>query len=256
MSDTGAPKGRDRRKLKEVSGMEALIATGQTLLAETGDARIDEWDAARLQLFLDLMVDIVQKIDEKAPPCPCGPHRGLGLRILGLLCLRTGATPSPKLMLAMQTCDGGTGYPPGSYPVYQARIAPPGGFPGGEKYKYYPRGHALRGADDFAEATLLEVLEQRISSQPGAATFEDLGMGGDGHGTIKRIEKLLRNVAAIKSRPPGVGDLWCDQCGVSNVPLQKCSACSNRSYCSKQCQKADWKAVHKYMCASMRESYT
>ena len=43
----------------------------------------------------------------------------------------------------------------------------------------------------------------------------------------------------------------CCSCGVTGVPLKKCSVCAVASYCSVGCQKADWKA-HKGQCAGLK----
>ena len=38
-------------------------------------------------------------------------------------------------------------------------------------------------------------------------------------------------------------------CKVHSEKLLKCAACGSVGYCSKECQKADWKAGHKQSCA-------
>jgi len=45
-----------------------------------------------------------------------------------------------------------------------------------------------------------------------------------------------------------LGD-YCFQCGTSGVDVQKCSICLKASYCSKECQKKNWK-FHKKSCAA------
>jgi hypothetical protein len=87
-------------------------------------------------------------------------------------------------------------YPPGTYPVYQARLDR-SSRDGDEiftlagshvrTYAEYPSGHALRGQYDDGEIDLLSLLRERLESpQPRFPIFHDLGLGGDGHGTIKR----------------------------------------------------------------------
>ena len=43
----------------------------------------------------------------------------------------------------------------------------------------------------------------------------------------------------------------CWSCGVTGVPLKKCSVCAVAAYCGAGCQKADWK-VHKGQCAGLK----
>ena len=40
----------------------------------------------------------------------------------------------------------------------------------------------------------------------------------------------------------------CNNCGVSNILLQNCSICKKVCYCSKRCQKTDWKSRYKDAC--------
>ena len=43
----------------------------------------------------------------------------------------------------------------------------------------------------------------------------------------------------------------CWSCGVTGVPLKKCSVCTVALYCNAACQKADWK-MHKTRCAGLK----
>ena len=43
----------------------------------------------------------------------------------------------------------------------------------------------------------------------------------------------------------------CWWCGVTGVPLKKCSVCAVAAYCGTDCQKADWKA-HKGQCTELK----
>jgi hypothetical protein len=43
----------------------------------------------------------------------------------------------------------------------------------------------------------------------------------------------------------------CDWCGTSSGSLKKCSLCKVMFYCSKECQKAHWKKIHKKTCAGV-----
>ena len=42
--------------------------------------------------------------------------------------------------------------------------------------------------------------------------------------------------------------LTCDNCGKESDHLSRCSKCMSVAYCSKECQRADWKAGHKSSC--------
>lgn len=52
-------------------------------------------------------------------------------------------------------------------------------------------------------------------------------------------------------------DKTCTKCQKTQaeVPLKRCAKCQNQLYCSRDCQKADWKA-HKAFCASSQQSGT
>jgi hypothetical protein len=93
-----------------------VFAEAARILSESGAGTIEEWNAERLELVLDQLIDVVLLFDSRAQPCRCGPHLGLGLRILGLLCLRCGANPTRKLVKEMAACRGGTGYVTNSLP--------------------------------------------------------------------------------------------------------------------------------------------
>ena len=43
----------------------------------------------------------------------------------------------------------------------------------------------------------------------------------------------------------------CWSCGVTGVPLKKCSVCAVAAYCGAGCQKVDWKA-HKGQCQGLK----
>ncbi|KAH9410476.1 hypothetical protein TYRP_023622 [Tyrophagus putrescentiae] len=52
---------------------------------------------------------------------------------------------------------------------------------------------------------------------------------------------------------------YCDNClcrSSKTVSLKKCSGCMNMHYCSKSCQKEDWKAGHKYECKYYKRHYS
>ena len=46
----------------------------------------------------------------------------------------------------------------------------------------------------------------------------------------------------------------CDACSKFLANPKRCSRCKNRNYCSKGCQKLDWRAEHKYECQQLHES--
>ena len=60
------------------------------------------------------------------------------------------------------------------------------------------------------------------------------------------------SAVACPQPPATVGrEKLCWACGVTGVPLKKCSVCTVATYCSGACQKADWKA-HKGMCVGLK----
>eukprot|EP00953_Heterococcus_sp_UTEX-ZZ885_P009136 5416-Heterococcus_DN1.PRE.3 len=62
---------------------------------------------------------------------------------------------------------------------------------------------------------------------------------------------------AVAKAPPGLVLNKCQKADCANTevrgekPFSKCAACSS-SYCSAACQKADWRPVHKAMCAQLK----
>ncbi|KAE9013145.1 hypothetical protein PF011_g8604 [Phytophthora fragariae] len=44
----------------------------------------------------------------------------------------------------------------------------------------------------------------------------------------------------------------CSSCQAADKPLSRCSQCKWAAYCSKTCQRDDWKAGHRLMCAKLR----
>ena len=41
----------------------------------------------------------------------------------------------------------------------------------------------------------------------------------------------------------------CAYCGKNNDQLKKCKRCRKIVYCSKECQKTDWKSRHRFACS-------
>lgn len=47
----------------------------------------------------------------------------------------------------------------------------------------------------------------------------------------------------------------CNYCGNASLPLRKCQSCKMLYFCSRKCQKLDWRTnyVHKYYCARVSD---
>ena len=47
----------------------------------------------------------------------------------------------------------------------------------------------------------------------------------------------------------------CNYCGTASLPLRKCQSCKMLYFCSRRCQKLDWRTnyVHKYYCARVSD---
>jgi hypothetical protein len=61
------------------------------------------------------------------------------------------------------------------------------------------------------------------------------------------------NGAASGARGSGAGGKQCAYCGEVFAETKRCSLCKKVSYCSREHQKAHWKAVHKQECAGRSE---
>lgn len=49
-------------------------------------------------------------------------------------------------------------------------------------------------------------------------------------------------------------EFQCIECRViSKTKLQTCGGCHNRYYCSRKCQKKNWKRIHKHFCSKAKE---
>ena len=83
-----------------------------------------------------------------------------------------------------------------------------------------------------------EKAKREIVAQYGAQSFEELGRAATAH-----------TAAAAAS-----AGMACDSCGkkAASAPLQTCAKCGMVWYCSRDCQKADWKA-HKSKCKAPAE---
>ncbi|KAK5719411.1 hypothetical protein LTR15_007934 [Elasticomyces elasticus] len=69
----------------------------------------------------------------------------------------------------------------------------------------------------------------------------------------------LMTATAVMSARTALADKICHTCGISGAAttgLLKCSACSKAWYCSKDCQKTDWKKGHKTVCRSVASPST
>jgi hypothetical protein len=66
-------------------------------------------------------------------------------------------------------------------------------------------------------------------------------------GIINQIKDFLTLKDAPNTEDFPVCD-FCHLCSVDGKPLLLCSLCKQAKYCSKECQKADWKKIHKTEC--------
>jgi len=175
---------------------------------------IPAWTAARLELMMDALLNVlVDHPQVRLAPVSCvtgEAYLGLGVRTVGLLSLRCGAKPTGKLLEMLRSADGGGGrFPPGIYPVHQARVDPTDGFEhtsdAGNSYRSFPDGHHLRGTEDDGDCRLLELIAQRhAAAQAGIFAYPptpDLGIGGDGHGVVEQIESLLCKLSLVEPYP-------------------------------------------------------
>lgn len=106
----------------------------------------------------------------------------------------------------------------------------------------------LKSCSDF-------VIQTFKSGQPCGDTLKAILAGRAGS---KRIRPDMRNIFqgiatlagtmdAKASKARSASRETCQHCGESETPLSVCGGCSSANYCSKECQKADWKS-HKPYC--------
>lgn len=100
---------------------------------------------------------------------------------------------------------------------------------------WLPKSHVAVSADESSQtiAALLQQLETSTTSLSAGASQRDA---------------VTTQVEQLSARRNGT---FCDHCGVlakeSGVKLQSCARCALAFYCSKECQRAAWKA-HKPVC--------
>ena len=90
-----------------------------------------------------------------------------------------------------------------------------------------------------------QVLEKLESHQRTDAKFDFLF----------HIEKDLQyEVKDRASSRDGDDERRCQMwsCGKTGVPLKFCAACQTVAYCSRACQRTDWKASHKRHCKKLK----
>lgn len=78
--------------------------------------------------------------------------------------------------------------------------------------------------------------------------MRDLGFGNDEE-KIAQVTAMMEQSATITTP---TGAYQCFNIGCSKKGKSKCSVCGIARYCSKECQKADWKPRHKASCGKDR----
>jgi hypothetical protein len=68
---------------------------------------------------------------------------------------------------------------------------------------------------------------------------------------IAQVTAMMNQGATI-TQPSVTGEYRCFNMGCSKKGMLKCSVCNIARYCSKECQKADWKPRHKATCGKDR----
>ena len=88
------------------------------------------------------------------------------------------------------------------------------------------KGESVADIVGLKNTTALELLNRHLGETKAASAKEVLGKLGPG---------------------------GCEVCGVVDDKMFKCSRCKGPSYCSKNCQVADWKAIHKKECLPVKK---
>ncbi|KAJ6003538.1 hypothetical protein N7522_006230 [Penicillium canescens] len=98
----------------------------------------------------------------------------------------------------------------------------------------------IHGFPRFQNWEILAKYATRIAIIPLSAT-PYLG------NVIGEEQKKHNSEISAQLRKTGANHDNCDNCGQNVIPLKKCSQCRSVSYCSRECQKAAWRA-HKRDC--------
>lgn len=75
---------------------------------------------------------------------------------------------------------------------------------------------------------------------------------------IEFAKEMIADYDKADSKPPKDATPTCDGCGSeegkSGQQLKSCAKCKSASYCSRECQKSDWKK-HKKYCTMMSKEH-
>lgn len=116
----------------------------------------------------------------------------------------------------------------------------------GNVYALRKDGKDLTTAEWWELWDVLMQLMDDYGNGPGYVTDELLGEYKNNLREIMRSKGLLR--------PKGTGSGYhCLECGeeeTDELKLLRCAQCKTARYCSKECQKANWRAGHKQLCKS------
>lgn len=88
----------------------------------------------------------------------------------------------------------------------------------------------------FAPDTPGDALVREVLADPASRSCPELRSA---------LMQLLQQ--AILAQDSGVCKMMCRNCGRTGEDMKKCARCQQAEYCSRECQKADWKA-HKPTC--------
>jgi hypothetical protein len=104
----------------------------------------------------------------------------------------------------------------------------------------------------LARTQFLGALDRR-RREIGESTYQLLRRGMVPSHTRSNAEKAAATAQIGRMSKKGCDETPCDQPGCAGAGTHKCSGCGLVYYCSKECQKAHWKA-HKSVCKAKREA--
>ena len=104
---------------------------------------------------------------------------------------------------------------------------------------------------EIRKATRIPLREQRL--QGGEVLLKPrTRISADRH----ESDDIVLTLYHQKAMCGGCGQPFRDDNGSPSMYFKTCSRCRNISYCSKQCQRSDWKEAHRNVCTDEEPAWT
>jgi hypothetical protein len=108
------------------------------------------------------------------------------------------------------------------------------------------RDQNIPAADqEKAKTQFLDLLNRWTNDDTSAVKWENIKQNLFQFMPVMQRGSLA--TSSVRTPPQAIISTHCSLCGKSDIKLQQCSGCKRVVYCSKVCQRSDWKK-HKGSC--------